>query len=287
VKPFSPDDRATIAAPMPALIEAEVTARANAAELPRRVFSPIARDYDRPALVLSLFQYRRWHRFLLSRLELPPASSGRTAKMPRSARPEALVGRAAATAPARVLDMATGTGALAFDLLSRTDAIVTGADITRPMLLQAQARAAARFDGRLRLVECSAEAPPFANESFDAITFAYLLRYVSDVRETLGGLARLLKPGGTMASLDFAAPRGIWLPLWRFYTSVILPAGGRLFSRHWRDVGAFLGPSIRDFYRRWPEDRLLDAWRDAGFADVRSRRLSLGGAILIWGTKAK
>jgi demethylmenaquinone methyltransferase/2-methoxy-6-polyprenyl-1,4-benzoquinol methylase len=246
---------------MPALIQAEATARANAAELPRRVFSPIARDYDRPALVLSLFQYRRWHRVLLSTLHPPPG--------------------------ARLLDMATGTGALAFDLLSRTDAIVTGADITRPMLLQAQARAAARFDGRLRLVECSAEAPPFANESFDAITFAYLLRYVSDVRETLGGLARLLKPGGTMASLDFAVPRGVWYPLWRFYTGVILPAGGRLFSPHWQEVGTFLGPSIRNFYRRWPEDRLLDAWRDAGFADVRSRRLSLGGAIVIWGTKAK
>ena len=182
--------------------------------------------------------------------------------------------------------MATGTGALAFDLLSRTDSLVTGADVTRPMLLQAQARAAARFDGRLSLAECSAEAPPFASESFDAITFAYLLRYVSDVPTTLQGLARIVKPGGTMASLDFAVPRGIWYPLWRLYTGVVLPAGGRLFSRHWRDVGVFLGPSIRDFYRHWPVERLLDAWRDAGFVNVRSRRLSLGGAIVIWGTKS-
>src|SRR5438093_1763282 len=157
---------------MPALREAEASALANPTELPRRVFSPIAADYDRPALVLSLFQYRRWHRFLLSRIHLRPG--------------------------ARVLDMATGTGALAFDLLSRTDTLVTGADVTRPMLLQAQARAATRFDGRLSLVECSAEAPPFTNESFDAITFAYLLRYVYDVPTTLQGLARLVKPGGTM-----------------------------------------------------------------------------------------
>jgi len=245
---------------MPALREAEASTLANPAELPRRVFSPIAADYDRPALVLSLFQYRRWHRFLLSRLRLPPG--------------------------ARVLDMATGTGALAFDILSCTDGNVTGADITRPMLLQARARAAGRFDGRLSLVECSAEAAPFTNESFDAITFAYLLRYVSDVPTTLQGLSRLVKPGGTMASLDFAVPRGIWYQFWRLYTGVALPAGGRLFSRQWRDVGAFLGPSIRDFYRRWPEQRLLDAWHDAGFADVRSRRLSLGGAIVIWGTKS-
>ena len=246
---------------MPALREAEASALANPAELPRRVFSPIAADYDRPALVLSLFQYRRWHRFLLSRLHLPPG--------------------------ARVLDMATGTGALAFDLLSQADALVTGADITRPMLLQAQARADGQSDGRLPLVECSAEAPPFATESFDGITFAYLLRYVANVPATLSGLASIVKPGGTMASLDFAVPRGVWYPPWRFYTSVLLPLAGRLFSRHWCNVGAFLGPSIRDFNRRWPEERLLDAWRDAGFADARSRRLSLGGAIVIWGTKAQ
>ncbi len=211
-------------------------------------------------MVLSLFQYRRWHRFLLSRLTLTPR--------------------------ARVLDMATGTGAIALDLLGQSDAEVIGADVTRPMLLQAQARAGGRFDGRLSLVECTAEATPLAANSFDAITFAYLLRYVGDVPGTLRTLAGLMRPGGTMASLDFAVPHGAWYPLWRLYTGAVLPAGGRLFSRDWREVGAFLGPSIRDFYRRWPEERLLAAWRDAGFGDVRSRRLSLGGAIVIWGRKA-
>lgn len=232
---------------------------AEAVELPNRIFSPIAGGYDRPALVLGLLQYRRWHRFLLSRLDLPPS--------------------------ARVLDMATGTGALALDLLARTHGQVVGADVTRPMLHAAQSRANGQFDGRLRLIECTAEAPPFAGQSFDAITFAYLLRYVADVPGTLRALSELLRPGGTMASLDFAVPRGVWYPLWRLYTSAALPLAGRLFSRHWRDVGAFLGPSIRDFYRRWPEERLLDAWRDAGVGDVRSRRLSLGGGVVIWGTR--
>src|SRR3990170_6126505 len=234
---------------------------AEPAAVPRRIFSPIASGYDRPALLLSLFQYRRWHRFLVSRLDLPPN--------------------------ARVLDMATGTGAVALDLLARTDAVVTGADITRPMLLQAQRRADGRF-GRaeaLQLLQCSAEAPPFADQSFDAITFAYLLRYVSDVPATLAGLARLVRPGGTMASLDFAVPRGVWYPLWHLYADAALPLGGRLFSRYWCEVGSFLGPSIRGFYRRWPEEALLKAWRDAGFADVRARRLSLGGAIVMWGRR--
>jgi demethylmenaquinone methyltransferase/2-methoxy-6-polyprenyl-1,4-benzoquinol methylase len=227
----------------------------DATDLPRRIFSPIASAYDRPALILSLMQYRRWRRFLVSRLDLPRG--------------------------ALVLDMATGTGALARDLQAAGHRVV-GADITRPMLAAAQRHAP---NGRtpLQLVECGAEAPPFADATFDAVTFGYLLRYVGDVPATLQGLARLLKPGGVMASLDFAMPRGPAYPLWRIYTDALLPAGGRLFSREWASVGAFLGPSIRGFYRRWPERRLLDAWRDAGFTDVRARRLSLGGAVVIWG----
>lgn len=212
-----------------------------------------------PALVLSLFRYRAWHRFLLSKLYVPVGG--------------------------RVLDMATGTGAVALDLRGRPDLEVVGCDITRAMLNAARDRSD-RAGAGLRLVECSADEPPFRDEVFDAISFAYLLRYVEDVRGTIESLAHLLKPGGVMASLDFAVPRGVWHPLWRVYTDGVLPAGGFLFSREWRRVGSFLGPSIRDFDRRWPEAKLLSAWRDAGFADVRGKRLSMGGAIVIWGRKS-
>ena len=229
----------------------------EAPDLAQRVFSPVACDYDTPALVLSLFRYRAWHRFLLSRLNLPPG--------------------------ARVLDMATGTGAIALDLQRRGGEVVA-CDVTPAMLRRAQQRAD-RAAVHLALVECTAEASPFKDGSFDAITFAYLLRYVHDVPGTLESLGRLLKSGGVMASLDFAVPHGIWYPLWRLYTAVVLPTGGRLFSRDWQRVGAFLGPNIRDFYHRWPEDRLLSAWRDAGFTNVRSRRLTAGGAVIIWGTR--
>jgi demethylmenaquinone methyltransferase/2-methoxy-6-polyprenyl-1,4-benzoquinol methylase len=228
---------------------------ASAAETPRRLFSPIASNYDRPAQVLGLLQYSRWHDFLLSRLDLPPQG--------------------------HVLDMATGTGALAVRLARLDGLRVTGGDITRRMLLQA----AARSDGRVDLVECTAEAPPFADGAFDAVIFSYLLRYVADVPATLAELARALKPGGTMASLDFAVPRGIWYPLWRLYTAVGLPLGGALLSPAWRRVGSFLGPSIRGFYHRWPEERLLQLWRESGFPDAQAKRLSLGGAIVTWGTK--
>ena len=235
---------------------------ASAAETPRRLFSPIASNYDRPAQVLGLLQYSRWHDFLLSRLDLPPN--------------------------ARVLDMATGTGALAVRLARRDGLHVTAADITRAMLLQTAARTHGRAlpAGRqVDLVECTAGAVPFAAAAFDAVIFSYLLRYVADVPATLTELARALRPGGTMASLDFAVPRGVWHPLWRLHTAVGLPLGGALLSPAWRRVGSFLGPSIRGFYRRWPEERLLQLWRESGFPDARAKRLSLGGAIVIWGTK--
>jgi demethylmenaquinone methyltransferase/2-methoxy-6-polyprenyl-1,4-benzoquinol methylase len=235
------------------------------ADLPRSVFSPIARNYDGPAAALSLFQYRRWHRFLLARLDLPQSNESRRM---------------------RVLDMATGTGSLALDLARMPGVDVVGGDITRPMLMRAWERAEREGAGdRVRLVECSAEMPPFADGAFDAMVFAYLLRYVNDVPSTLCRLAPLVKPGGTIASLDFAVPRGLAYPLWRLYTGVILPAGGQVFSSAWRRTGSFLGPNIRSFCRRWPEERLLRAWRDAGMVDVRSKRLSLGGAMVIWGRR--
>jgi demethylmenaquinone methyltransferase/2-methoxy-6-polyprenyl-1,4-benzoquinol methylase len=283
------------------------------ARVPRRIFSPIARGYDTPAQVLGLFQYRRWHRFLLSRLSLEGRQRSAVSGQPESVRPEPIeepispaqaerangaaeakarngssaapsTNTAATTPTLTILDMATGTGALALDLASHPNVRVVGADITRPMLSRALTRAGSHRK-RIDLIEATAEAPPFRAESFDAITFAYLLRYVEDVPATLRELARLLRPGGVMASLDFAVPAGIWYPLWRVYTDAVLPAAGLVFSPSWRRVGSFLGPSIRQFDSRWPEPLLLEAWREAGFADVRARRLSLGGATVIWGTK--
>ena len=229
------------------------------ADTPRRIFSPIAANYDRPAHILSLLQYSRWHDFLLSRLDVSEGG--------------------------HVLDMATGTGAVALRLAQRDGLRVTASDITRPMLRQAAARCARNGSQRIDLAECSAEAIPFADAAFDAVTFTYLFRYVVDVPATLAELARVLKPGGVMASLEFAVPRGVAYPLWRLYTAVGLPLGGSFFSADWRRTGAFLGPSIRRFYQRWPEERLLELWRDAGIPGVRSRRLSLGGAIVTWGHK--
>ncbi len=149
------------------------------------------------------------------------------------------------------------------------------------------AGARARFGDRVDLVEASADALPFADASFDHLTFTYLLRYVDEPAATLRELARVVKPGGTIAMLEFGLPRGIWGPPWDLWVGVGLPLAGRLISPGWHEVGRFLGPSIRRFHAAYPETALLALWGDAGITDVRSRRLSLGGGVVMWGQRSR
>jgi demethylmenaquinone methyltransferase/2-methoxy-6-polyprenyl-1,4-benzoquinol methylase len=78
----------------------------------------------------------------------------------------------------------------------------------------------------------------------------------------------------------------VWRPLWDLYVGLGLPAAGRVISPGWHEVGRFLGPSIRGFYERWPLERQLEDWRRAEVPDVRARRMSLGGGVVIWGRRA-
>jgi len=138
---------------------------------------------------------------------------------------------------------------------------------------------------RIPLFAQRAESLPFADAEFDALTFTYLLRYVDDPAATMRELARVIRPGGTIAMLEFGVPSGIWRPLWELYVRVGLPGAGTLVSPAWREVGSFLGPSIRGFYERYPLGCLLELWREAGLRDVHVRRLSLGGGVVMWGTR--
>ena len=222
----------------------------------RKLFAPLGPSYDRYAALLSFGQDARWRRFLVSQVEVGPRDT--------------------------VLDVATGTGAVARELIARRQCTVVGVDVSREML----AAARKRLPESVRLVEADAQTLPFPDRAFDALTFTYLLRYVADPGATLHELVRVVRPGGTVAGLEFAVPRGLWRPLWELYVRVGLPLAGRSISRGWRDVGTFLGPSIRSFYKRWPEERLLALWRAAGIQDVQARRLSLGGGIVTWGHRA-
>jgi demethylmenaquinone methyltransferase / 2-methoxy-6-polyprenyl-1,4-benzoquinol methylase len=228
----------------------------------RDLFAPLGPTYDRTAALLSFGQDPRWRRFLVSRVE---------------ARPEETV-----------LDVATGTGAVAIELVRRTGCAVVGIDQSPEMLASARARVTQLGLGeRIELRPGIAEQLPFADGAFDALTFTYLLRYVEDPAATLRELARVVRPGGTMAALEFGVPpRQPWRALWELYVRLVLPASGRVLSPAWGDVGSFLGRSIRDFYVRLPLERQLELWREAGVSDVRIRRLSLGGGVVIWGRRA-
>jgi demethylmenaquinone methyltransferase/2-methoxy-6-polyprenyl-1,4-benzoquinol methylase len=163
---------------------------------------------------------------------------------------------------------------------------VVGLDQSAEMLARAEAKRAAdpALAERLTLVEGEAERLPFADAEFDHLTFTYLLRYVDDPAATLRELARVVRPGGRIASLEFCVPRGVWLWPWRLYTRVGLPLLGRIDSRGWARAGAFLGPSIEGFYRAQPLSRQVELWEAAGIERVGVRRMSLGGGVIIWGT---
>jgi demethylmenaquinone methyltransferase/2-methoxy-6-polyprenyl-1,4-benzoquinol methylase len=217
-------------------------------ETARRIFAPIAPNYDRWSALLSLGQDPRWRGELVEGLDLPAA--------------------------ARVLDVAAGTGLITRLLEARGHAVVA-LDLSGEMLRGARKRGA-------KAVLAAAEALPFQDGTFDGLTFGYLLRYVAEPRETLRELARVVRPGGAIGMVEFGRPRGIWGPPWWLYTRVGLPVSGVIAGRGWTHVGRFLGPSIDLFHRRFPGDGIVVLWESAGLTDVHVVRRSLGGGLIVW-----
>src|SRR5437764_7604858 len=147
----------------------------------------------------------------------------------------------------RLLDVATGTGLVASDLVRSGAGEVVGLDQSEQMLSGARARLERNPElaRRISLVQGEAERLPFADASFDGLTFTYLLRYVDDPAATMAELARVVKPGGRIGMVEFGVPRTAPLRfMWRIYTRAGLPLVGRLVSPAWLEVGRFLGPSI-------------------------------------------
>jgi demethylmenaquinone methyltransferase / 2-methoxy-6-polyprenyl-1,4-benzoquinol methylase len=241
-----------------------VTATSDRKVHARSLFAGIAGDYDRWAQLLSFGQDRRWHDLMVEAIA------------PAAARPGAVVA-----------DVATGTAAVAISIARRYPGCrVVGIDQSPEMLAGGAHRIeAAGLGGRIELVESQAERLPLEPGSVDALTHTYLLRYVDDPAATVAAMAAVIRPGGMMASLEFGVPRGAAFPAWRLWTRAGLPLFGAPGGRAWIATGRFLGPSIERFWADHPIDEVLAWWAAAGMTEIRARRLSLGGGVIVWATR--
>jgi demethylmenaquinone methyltransferase/2-methoxy-6-polyprenyl-1,4-benzoquinol methylase len=227
----------------------------------RTLFAGIAPQYEWMGAVLSFGQDARWRRTMVSKVNALPGSL--------------------------VLDVASGTGLVARELAARKRVRVIQLDPSEEMLRAGiPVTEVAGLGSQVRQTLGRAEQLPFADETFDAVTFTYLLRYVDDPEATMRELARVLRPGGTLACLEFFRPDDRTLHAgWWAYTRLIMPVVGAIVSPAWRHTGRFLGPSISGFYHRYPLPEQVRWWQDAGLRHVRTRAMSLDAGIVIWAVK--
>jgi demethylmenaquinone methyltransferase/2-methoxy-6-polyprenyl-1,4-benzoquinol methylase len=221
------------------------------------LFVGLPRAYDQMGAVLSFGQDPRWRRALIDAIDPRPGQ--------------------------RILDVATGTGMVAFGL-ARRGATVVGLDQSEQMLNAARERLAAEPTDNLTFIQGEAEHLPFADGEFDALTFTYLLRYVDDREATMRELARVVTPGGRIGMVEFGVPASAPLrAAWRAHTRVGLPLLGRAVSPAWVEVGRFLGPNIEEFHAREPD--LTRLWQNAGIERVRERAMSFGAGVVMSGSR--
>jgi len=216
------------------------------------MFNDISGKYDLLNHLLSMGIDRRWRKRLIRRLQQVD--------------------------PARVLDVATGTGDLAIAAARKTDARITAADISVGMMAKGKAKVdAAGLAQRIVFAEAAAEALPFADQSFDAVMVAFGVRNFADLQQGLNEFHRVTKPGGKVFVLEFSMPANHLLgALYRFYFRNILPRIGRLVSGH-PEAYAYLPDSVKQF--PYGEAFLAHLAR-AGFDQCTATPLSGGIASL-------
>lgn len=217
----------------------------------RSMFDALAPKYDRMNRIMTFGRDQSWRRFVVDRAEI---SSGMT-----------------------VLDLAGGTGDIGFEIKRRfpeTDVVV--GDFSLGMLQRGRERP--QGDG-VRWVACDAMRLPFADASFDAVTFGYLLRNVEAIDVALREVRRVLKPGGRVVCLDtMPPPPGIMRPFLRAYLSYGLPFLGRLIAGN-TGAYAYLCTSTLGFEN--PE-RLKQYFADAGFERTVYRTFMFQTVAVHW-----
>lgn len=189
-------------------------------------------------------------------------------------------------ADTEILDIATGTGDMAL-LISRLTGSrhITGIDLSEGMLEVGRRKvAAASLSDTITLLQADSLAMPFADDSFDAITVAYGVRNFADLEAGYREMLRVLRPGGKVVVLELSTPTGfITRPLYKLYTSRIIPLAGRLVSHDVRAY-SYLPESIAAVAQG---DSMTALMERAGFSDCRFDRLTFGACTLYTATKRR
>ena len=227
----------------------------------RGLFAGIAPQYERMGAILSFGQDARWRRFLVSKTNAVPGAT--------------------------VLDVAAGTQLVSRELTARKNVRVVALDQSEPMLRSGrEPNRLAGLDDRIAPILAQAERLPFADDVFDAVTFTYLLRYVEDPAETVRELARVLRPGGSIAMLEFSVPTAPAARAgWWAHTRLVMPVLGAVTSPAWARTAAFLGPNISRFVEAHPLAGWVRWFQEAGVRHIRTRTFLAGTAVVLWGVK--
>ena len=220
------------------------------------MFGRIAERYNIMNRLMTLGQDQRWRRFVVGKANVPPNGSA--------------------------LDLATGTGDIAFETLkSQPTAKIIGADFALPMMFVGQKTA---FGNDVQWCAADAMNLPFSDESFDAVMSGYLVRNVIDIRRTLSEQLRVLKPGGRIVILDTSPPpHNILRPFILAYLKFCIPILGRIIGgKQAADAYKYLPESTQSF--KTPQE-LAALMREAGVQNIEYRTFMFGTMAVHWGDK--
>lgn len=194
-----------------------------------------------------------------------------------------LVGEAVKGSPREVIDLATGTGDVAFALARRLPhAHVTGIDLSAGMLERARAKTAAMPGATIDFIQADGLHTGLPDACADVITIAYGVRNYADIAAGYREMYRLLRPGGRVWVLELSTPTAsVPKAFYRFYSGTVIPAMGRLISRDSRAY-SYLPESIAAAPQRQAMTRLMS---EAGFRDTAFRSLTFGVVTLYTGVR--
>jgi len=220
------------------------------------MFGRIAKRYNLMNRVMTAGQDQRWRQFVIDKAQLPEEGA--------------------------MLDLATGTGDIAFEALKHAPKLnVVGADFALPMMFVGQEL---KHGNQVKWCGADALHLPFSDESFDAVTSGYLVRNVIDIPQTLREQLRILKPGGRIVILDSSPPPpGLLRPFIKFYLKYGIPLLGRIIAgKEAADAYTYLPESTQAF--KTPEE-LVTIMREAGVQDVQYKNFMFGTMCIHWGVK--